>query len=82
MDLESYNERVDYLRSGVLPFHVGARHQRYRFKQTMKRYSLDHCLRLHLDSRRVLHEEEVNKELKLLHVELNHCNRDEFIRAV
>ena len=82
MDLESYNERVDYLRSGVLPSHVGARHQRYRFKQTMKRYSLDHCLRLHLDSRRVLHEEEVNKELKLLHVELNHCNRDEFIRAV
>ena len=24
----------------------------------------------------------MNKELKLLHVELNHCNRDEFIRAV
>ena len=82
MDLESYNERVDYLRSGVLPSHVGARHQRYRFKQTMKKYSLDHCLRLLFGSRRVLHVGEVDRELKLLHEELGHCNRDEFIRVV
>ena len=82
MDLKSYNERVDYLRSGVLPSHVGARHQRYRFKQTMKKYSLDHCLRLLFGSRRVLHVGEVDRELKLLHEELGHCNRDEFICAV
>ena len=44
MDPESYNERVDFLRSGASPSHMGAR-QRYRFKQGMKRYSLDHCLR-------------------------------------
>ena len=82
MDLESYNERVDYLRSVVLPSHVGARHQQYRFKQTMKKYSLDHCLRLLFGSRRVLHVREVDRELKLLHEELGHCNRDEFIRVV
>ena len=44
MDPERYNERVDYFRSVALPSHMGAR-QRYRFKQGMKRYSLDHCLR-------------------------------------
>ena len=40
----SYNERVDYLRSGALPSHMGA-HQGYRLKQGIKRYSRDHCLR-------------------------------------
>ena len=55
--------------------------QRYKLKQATKRNSLGHCQRLRLDSRRVLHAEEVFKELKLLHEELGHCNRDVFIKA-
>ena len=81
MDLESYNERVNYLRSSALPSHMDAR-QRYRFKQAMKRYSSDHCLRLLFNSRRVHDEGKVDQELKLFHEELGHCNRDDFIGAV
>ena len=77
MDVKLLNERVYYLQSGPI---VPAR-QRYEFKQATKGNSLDHCQRFRFDSRRVLYAEEVFKELKLLHEELGHCNRDGFISA-
>ena len=81
MNIVAYSEKVEYLKCGTLPRRMNAT-QRANFKRTMKQYGLDHRFRLHFGSRRVLHEEEVSTELKLLHVELNHCNRDVFIRAV
>ena len=81
MDVNRYNEKVCYLQSGAFPSHLNAR-RRADFKKGMKGYSLDHCFRLLFSSRRVLHSEEVVKELKLFHEQLDHCNRDEFIHAV